>query len=117
MTFTSSRRHLAGFALVLTAALLATACGGGRRYRPLFGWASVPACHAAIRSRAFSEFGRAKVVFDGAADEKRVDSNRVRVTGTATIERKKKGDLPISYECVTNPKRSRLISAKYSARN
>lgn len=108
--------------LVVTAlvgiALIAGACGGGRRYRPLFGWASVPACQAAIRSRAFSEFGKnADIEFDAPAEERRIGEGRVRVTGTAMIERGKKGDIPIDYECVTQPKRSRLISAKYSKRN
>ena len=98
--------------------LAVTACGGGRRYRPLFGWASVPACQAAVRSRAYSEFGKdADIEFDAPAEEKRIGEGRVRVTGTAMIERGKKGDIPVAYECVTQPKRSRLVSAKYSKRN
>jgi hypothetical protein len=104
--------------LLAATALIVAACGGGRRYRPLFGWASVPACQAAIRSRAFSEFGKnADIEFDAPAEEKRVGEGRVRVTGTAMIERGKNGDIPIAYECVTQPKRSKLISAKYSKRN
>lgn len=117
MTFRSVRRPLAGLVSLLALAVLGTACGGGRRYRPLWGWASVPACQAAIRSRAYSEFGNAKIHFDGPAHEERIDPQRVRVTGTATLERKRKSDLPLRYECVTNPKRSRLISAKYSLRD
>ena len=113
MTF---RRSATIIAPVLVTLLLTTACGGGRRYRPIFGWASVPACQAAIRSRAFSEFGsHAKVDFDSPADERRLDNGRVRVSGTATLERRKKDDLPLDYECVTSPRNSRLISAKYTA--
>ena len=99
-------------------ALVVAACGGGRRYRPLFGWASVPACQAAIRSRAYTEFGKnADIEFDAPAEERRIGEGRVRVTGTAMIERGKKGDIPVEYECVTQPKRSRMISAKYSKKN
>lgn len=113
----SSRRLVGTVVPVLALLLVASACSGGRRYRPLFGWSSVPACQAAIRSRAFSEFGNVKVDFDGPADETRIGDGRVRVTGTGTIERKKRDDIPIRYECVTKPKRSRLVSAKYSRRD
>lgn len=112
------RRFVIGLAPVLAVAVLGSACGGGRRYRPVFGWASVPACQAAIRSRAFSEFGsRAKVVFEEPAEEEHIARGRIRVTGVATLERKKKDDLPLEYECVTNPKQSRLISARYGVPN
>ena len=112
-----NRRAILIVAVLTGTALVVTACGGGRRYRPLFGWASVPACQAAIRSRAYSEFGKnADIEFDAPAEERRIGEGRVRVTGTAMIERGK-GDIPVEYECVTQPKRSRLISAKYSKRN
>jgi len=112
------RRAPLALGSLLVAVLVVTACGGGRRYRPFFGWASVPACQAAIRGRALSEFGsNSKIVFDGPAEEEKSSKNQVRVTGTATLERKKKkDDILLDYECVTNPKRSRLISAQYSTR-
>lgn len=99
---------------VLGIAVIVTACGTGRRSRPWFGWASVPACHAAIRSRVLSEFGpKAKIRFDGPAEENQLAKGRVQVRGTATLERNKGDDLDLKYECVTRPKTSELISAKY----
>lgn len=106
-------RPLVVASLVLTT-VLAVACG---RHRPYFGWASVPACQGAIRSRALSEFGtNARIDFDAPADERRIEKGRVRVTGTAILRRKKRENLALAYECVTSPKHSRIVSAKYSAR-
>jgi hypothetical protein len=105
-------RH-GGIGLVALA-LLAAACGrgGGLGW---FGWASVPACQSAIRARALSEFGRkSDVDFRGVADEKRIEHGRVRVTGRAVVDRKNE-TIRLSYECVTNPRQSRIVSATYTA--
>jgi hypothetical protein len=115
-----ARRSVRGFRRavwilpVLGVAVLVTACGSGRSARSWFRWASVPACQAAIRSRALSEFGpKAAVHFDGPAEENNISKGRVRVQGTATVERKKGDDVKVEYECITRPKQSELVSAKY----
>jgi hypothetical protein len=81
-----------------------------------FGWASVPACQSAIRAKALAEFGRkSDIEFTGVADERRQEYGRVRVTGRATVTRKNE-TIPLSYECVTNPRHSRIVSATYQAK-
>jgi hypothetical protein len=94
--------------------LLATACGL-RQGHGWFGWASVPACQSAIRAKALSEFGRkSDIDFQGVANEKRLENGRVRVTGRVIVERKSE-TIKLSYECLTNPRQSRLVSATYDA--
>jgi hypothetical protein len=111
----NARFVVIGLCLVLVVA----ACTRGGRYRygrRWLGWASVPACQSAIRARALSEFGRkADVDFDGVAEEDRLERNRVRVSGRATIDRRNRGPIRLSYECITNTRRSEIVSATYRA--
>ena len=99
---------------IVAVGLLVAACGKGHGMS-WFGWASVPACQSAIRARVLSEFGKtADLDFQGTASEERLDNGRVRVTGRAIVERKGES-IKLSYECLTNPRQSRLVSATYHA--
>jgi hypothetical protein len=111
-----SRGTLAAVAVCgVTLALGVSSCAR-RVGRGWFGWASVPACQSVIRARALSEFGRKfDVRFDGAAEERRLHKNRLRVEGRARVEREGAETIRLAYECVTNPPRSKILSATYRA--